>query len=235
MMIARLLAVACLALLGACGTDIRDIGREPHMTPVGSGLDVYTPPATSALFPASIPNGNRSLFDGNRADMFRDPRAAKVGDVLTVTIAMDDKAQLGNTTDRTQQSNIGTGFDFNFGWQKTPYKGAASVDANSTSTSNGQASIDRSEKINLSVAAVVTRVLPNGNLLISGSQEVRVNYELRLLNVAGIVRPDDISPGNTIPYNKIAEARISYGGRGRLTEVQQPAWGQQVYDAMRPL
>ena len=87
----------------------------------------------------------------------------------------------------------------------------------------------------LIVAAVVTGVVENGNLLISGSQEVRVNHELRILNVAGIVRPQDVDAYNQISYEKIAEARISYGGRGRLTEVQQPPWGQQAIDLFSPL
>jgi flagellar L-ring protein precursor FlgH len=235
MIASRVLAALCLAHLAGCGTDIRDIGREPHMSPVGSGLQVYTPPASGAVFRASIPIGNNSLFVNGGGNIFSDLRAAKIGDVLTVTISMDEKATLGNTTDRTQDSKVTTGFDFLFGWKSKSVKGNANFDANSTSTSNGQGSIDRSEKIQLKVAAVVTEVLPNGNLIISGSQEVRVNFELRLLNVAGIVRPDDISRANTIPYEKIAEARISYGGRGRLTEVQQPGWGQQTYDAFRPM
>jgi len=234
MMARFLVAGLCAAMLAGCGTDIRDIGREPHMSPVGSGLQVYTPPSTENMFRASIPAGNGSLFSNGGTDLFRDPRAARVGDVLTVTISMDEKATLGNTTDRSQDSKVSTGFDFLFGWNSKQTKGNANFDATSTSTSNGQGSIDRSEKIQLKVAAVVTEVLPNGNLVISGSQEVRVNFELRLLNIAGIVRPDDISRSNVIAYEKVAEARISYGGRGRLTEVQQPAWGQQVYDAFRP-
>jgi flagellar L-ring protein precursor FlgH len=231
-----LLAALCVLVLAGCGTDIRDIGRQPHMTPVGSGLLVYTPPYTGGVFPASIGSGNHSLFVNGRADLFRDPSASRIGDVLTVIISMDEKAKLGNTSDRSQDSSVKTGFDLLFSWSRGKgTKGSGAFDANSTSTSNGQGSIDRSEKIELRVAAVVTDVLPNGNLVISGSQEVRVNFELRLLNVAGIVRPDDISRYNTIPYDKVAEARISYGGRGRITEVQQPAWGQQVYDDFRPL
>ena len=104
----------------------------------------------------------------------------------------------------------------------------------SSSSTQGQGNIDRQEQIQVSVAAVVTEVMPNGNLVISGSQEVRVNYELRQLTVAGIVRPTDISRANTVAYDHIAEARISYGGRGRLSDVQQPNWGQQLWDALKP-
>ena len=113
-------------------------------------------------------------------------------------------------------------------------EGGGSLGLGAKSGANGSGSIDRSEKVDVSVAAVVTEVLPNGNLLISGTQEVRVNFELRIVNVTGIVRPRDISTGNTIDYEKIAEARISYGGRGRISEVQQPRWGQQLIDAIAP-
>ncbi|TIV92058.1 MAG: flagellar basal body L-ring protein, partial [Mesorhizobium sp.] len=104
----------------------------------------------------------------------------------------------------------------------------------SSTETNADGEIKRSEDIELNVAAVVTEVLPNGNLMIRGSQEVRVNYELRVLTIAGMVRPSDIGAENTIPYERIAEARISYGGRGRASEVQQPAYGQQVLDQVLP-
>jgi flagellar L-ring protein precursor FlgH len=133
---------------------------------------------------------------------------------------------------------------FSFDWLFTPATSSAGGgngtpgswkhDFNSVSSSNGNGDINRSEQINLSVPAVVTGVLPNGNLVIKGSQEVRVNFELRQLTIAGIVRPSDISRDNTIAYDRIAEARIAYGGRGRITEAQQPGWGQQVYDFVKP-
>ena len=112
--------------------------------------------------------------------------------------------------------------------------GRLSADINAETSTKGEGAITRSESIELLVAAVVSDVLPNGNLVISGTQEVRVNFEMRVLSVAGIVRPRDIATDNTISYEKIAEARISYGGRGRITEVQQPAWGQQLFDTVAP-
>lgn len=229
------LLVIALAMLGGCATDPRDFGREPYMTAVGTGLDqeVATASIYSASYSPSGSYGGRSLW-GPRGDLFRDQRAARVGDVLTVNISINDKASLGNTSDRSKEAKISNNmaalFSL-FGWTKS---GTLDIEVDSKSSTKGQGIVDRSEKIQLSIAAIVTQVLPNGNMLISGSQEIRVNFELRLLNIAGLVRPTDIARDNTISYDKIAEARVSYGGRGRITDVQQPQWGQQIYDLARP-
>ena len=152
--------------------------------------------------------------------------------------AINDKATLGNASGRSQTTKDGVVVDFGYnnGSSAASSNQPAKLlgDLSSSASTQGQGNIDRSEQIQVSVAAVVTRVLPNGNLVISGSQEVRVNYELRQLTVAGIVNPLDISLNNTVAYDRIAEARISYGGRGRQSDFQQPSWGQQVYDAVRP-
>ena len=95
-------------------------------------------------------------------------------------------------------------------------------------------SVRRNEKLTLRVAATVLDVLPNGVLAISGSQELRVNFELRELLVTGLVRPADISRQNEVTYDKIASARVSYGGRGQISDVQQPRIGQQVADILLP-
>ena len=205
------------------------------MSPVGSGLSTDVRPTAAALFVPQAPAHNQSLWNGSRSDLFSDQRATKIGDVITVLIAINDKATFGNTTDRAQNSEIKGGINFTNQQTSTMSQWNPQSDLTSSSTAQGQGSIDRSENIKLSVAAVVTDVLPNGNLIISGSQEVRVNYELRLLNVAGIIRPIDISRNNTISYDKIAEARISYGGRGRIMEVQQPGVVQQLWDRMKPM
>jgi flagellar L-ring protein FlgH len=232
----RQMAVAIFAVtLAGCAGDVREIGLEPAMSPVGTGLIPSVQPSASALFlPARGASQQSAIWDGRRANIFDDVRAVKIGDVITVQISIDDKATFGNSTDRSLQSQINTGFNFQLTQNQTMTQFEPQYTSSSDSSTNGQGSIDRSEKIQLSVAAVVTDVLPNGNLIISGSQEVRVNFELRLLHVAGIVRPQDISRENTIAYDKIAEARISYGGRGRIMEVQQPAVLQQIYDRLKP-
>jgi len=226
------LALALLILASGCARK-PDLFQEPSMSPVGSGFVARTDPAMMNIDMPRAANGS-SLFQDGAANLFTDPRASKIGDVITVSIFINDKASFGNTSGRSQTAQETGGFDWSFGLGSANHKVNAAADLNASSSSNGQGTIDRSEKIQLAVAAVVTRVLPNGNLVIAGSQEVRVNFEMRQLQIAGIVRPRDISSNNLISYDKIAEARISYGGKGRITDVQQPSWGQQIFDAAKP-
>lgn len=229
----HLIAIIGFCLLGACATRPEDFGREPGMTPVGSGVAVEREPLPT-LFKGAPHTSPNSTWSNASADLFTSPRARQLGDIVTVNIQIDDKAQFDNASDRSRKSSISNGFDYGFSFKGWNANGSADIGADSSSSSKGEGTIDRSEKLRLSVAAIVTEVLPNGNVVISGSQEVRVNFEVRVLNIAGIVRPRDISPRNTISYDKIAEARVSYGGRGRLMEVQQPAYGQQLYDVLTP-
>jgi flagellar L-ring protein precursor FlgH len=229
----RIILIAGLCFLGACATRPEDLGREPGMTPVGSGIAVEREPLPH-LFKAPGRTAANSTWSNASADLFTSPRARQVGDIVTVNIQIDDKAEFDNASDRSRQSSISAGLDYAFSFKGWNADGTGDIGVDSSSSSNGQGTIDRSEKLRLSVAAIVNEVLPNGNVVISGSQEVRVNFEVRVLNIAGIVRPRDISPKNTISYDKIAEARVSYGGRGRLMEVQQPAYGQQIYDVVAP-
>lgn len=164
-----------------------------------------------------------------------DQRSSSKGDIFTINISINDRAQIGNTTDRSQESQIKGALNYATKLFGLDALGAASGDLASKSSTKGEGAINRSERIQLSVAAIVSDVLPNGNLLINGSQEILVNFELRVLEISGIVRPIDITKDNTISYDKIAEARVSYGGRGRLMEVQQPKLLHQVYDNLKPL
>jgi flagellar L-ring protein precursor FlgH len=231
------LAVVLAAALSACGNSPSEFMRPPSLSPIGSGM--ASPRAEGGdeadLLPVRLPR----IGENRLGNLYTDQRVAKVGDIVTVIISINDKATFGNATGRSTTAKTNFGFD----WMFTPPSnstsssgspGTLNTDINSTSSSQGQGTIDRSEQIQFSVPAVVTEVLPNGNLVIRGSQEVRVNFELRQLSVAGIVHPGDISRNNTIAYDRVAEARISYGGRGRISEVQQPAWGHQIYDAAKP-
>jgi flagellar L-ring protein FlgH len=233
---ARVLLVVVFASgLAGCGGYPPDLMREPSLSPVGSGLAAASERAAEDAAVARLDPTRPSRGHGPPINFYTDQRISNVGDIVTVIISINDKASLDNSTDRSKTANSNVNVDWGVSTgnsQTQPSTLTAGIA--STSTTQGAGNIDRQEQIQVSVAAVVTEVLPNGNLVISGSQEVRVNYELRQLTVAGIVRPYDISHSNTISYDRIAEARISYGGRGRLTEVQQPSWGQEVYDFVKP-
>ena len=220
-------------LLTGCSTDIENIGQPPQLSSVGSGLAAAT--ATGSLSGTDVFETPNESWAGGAADYFRDARARQSGDIITVRIAIDDQASLNSSSGRSRKSkadaNAGLKYDV-MGVVGADVNGSGSVASNTSAS--GQGSTVRSEKIDLSVAAIVTSVLPNGYLVIEGTQEVLVNFEQRTLHVAGIVHPSDITPENSISYEKIAEARVSYGGKGRLTEVQQPGWGQQIWDRISP-
>jgi flagellar L-ring protein precursor FlgH len=183
---------------------------------------------------------SNSLWRTGARGFFKDQRAARVGDILTVRVKIDDKAEIDNSTARSRSNNESMGIPNLFGLENKlkeldpPLDPSNLANASSTASSSGQGSVDREEDIETNVAAVVTQVLPNGNMVIEGRQEIRVNFEIRELIVAGIVRPEDIQSDNIIDSNKIAEARIAYGGRGQITDVQQPRYGQQVMDIVLP-
>ena len=230
---ATILFLLAVSLLGGC-SSLKDVGREPDLSAVGSGIvEQAAPQAMSLSAGRSLPAPG-SLWDNRTGDLFRDQRAMRAGDLLTINISIDDRANLGNSTDRSKNAKVKSNFDFLLGAFGLARNGNGALNIESNSSANGQGTIARSEKVQLSIAAVVVNVLPNGNLMISGSQEIRVDYEMRQLTIAGIVRPRDISKDNMIPYDKVAEARVSYGGAGRLSEVQQPGVVHQVYDIIRP-
>lgn len=231
-------------VLASCAGGPAEFMREPRLSPVGSGL-MSSGTEGASLTPAAGRPISPRLYLSRATSLYTEKRVSQVGDIVTVIISINDKATLGNSTDRSQTAKTNFAWDFAMNLVAPLAKSSSSSSSSSTpstltndissaSTTEGKGTIDRSEKIQLSIAAVVTDVLPNGNLVISGSQEVRVNYELRQLTVGGIVRPTDVTNVNTVAYDRLAEARISYGGRGRVSEVQQPSWGQQIYDSVRP-
>jgi len=232
----RVVLVALVASnLAGCAGGPGEFMREPNLSPVGSGLAAASERANEDASAAALDQRRAQRAPGPPINFYTDQRNTKVGDIVTVIISINDKATFGNSTDRSKSATTGFNADWGFSTgSSSSQPSTATLGTTSTSTTQGQGNIDREEQIQVSVAAVVTEVLPNGNLIISGSQEVRVNFELRQLTVAGIVRPSDISRSNTIAYDRIAEARISYGGRGRLSEVQQPSWGQEIYDFVKP-
>jgi flagellar L-ring protein precursor FlgH len=229
-------------LLGACGR-MDHLGKAPTFSPANE-----TPEHVAMLWQGlpletqvQRPVDNASLWSGERQSLLGDRRAIQKGDILTVVIEIDEKAEISNDTARSRSGSESLGVPQLLGLpqridEQLPTGAAMStaVDLTSSSASGGKGSVKRKEKLTLRVAATIVDVLPNGVLSISGSQELRVNFEMRELLVSGYVRPEDISRQNEITYDKIASARVSYGGRGQITDVQQPRYGQQLLDVVLP-
>lgn len=238
-------ALAATMLTGGCNTlrRLSEVGKEPAMAPIENPTRVagYRPVSMPMPAPQPLEKNPASLWRPGAKAFFKDIRAKEVGDILTVKLKLDDKAKMENTTDRARDDSEKAKVNTIFGYDnpitkvlKDATNGSTFLDFGSKSDTEGDGQIDRSEKIEIEVAAVVTQVLPNGNLAIVGRQEVRVNYELRQLMVVGVVRPQDIEADNTISHEKIAEMRMAYGGRGTLSDLQQPRWGTQVWDILFP-
>ncbi|WP_181702302.1 flagellar basal body L-ring protein FlgH [Chthonobacter albigriseus] len=241
----RLAFAAGTALtLSACGSAVdrlKNVGQAPALSAIEN------PTAQPGYRPVQMPMPQvepvayspNSLWQSGSRTFFKDQRARTIGDILTVRVRITDEASIENTTQRTRTSSDSLGVQGAMGAVIadviSPGPNASGLISNSGNMSaTGSGSVDRSEELTTNVAAVVTQVLPNGNMVIEGRQEVRVNFEVRELIIAGVIRPEDIASDNTIDSAKIAEARVAYGGRGQITDVQQPRYGQQVLDILLP-
>lgn len=232
------LFTALLALSG-CAERLENIGQPPALTQIDGGREAQAMAQRAPVEVASTRSSDgASLWTAGRSSLLGDRRAQRSGDILTVVIEIDEEAEVSASSGRGRSGKESMSVGALLGIPKLgPFAQVdlnPGVSTNSSSTSSGEGTTRRNEKLTLRVAATVVGQLPNGVLQIQGSQEVRVNYELRELLVTGFVRPEDISRQNEIPYDKIASARISYGGRGQITDMQQPRYGQQAADAILP-
>lgn len=226
--------------LGACSTALETV-RGPELAPIGYPAALVPVQQTYLPAPEDRPASANSLWRTGARSFFGDQRARRVGDILTVSIDIDDRAQTSNSTQRARTNEMSGGVTNFFGLENSlgqafpgGFDPANLVGLEGQSNAAGSGSVSRSERVSLTIAAVVTAVLPNGNLVIQGRQEVRTNREIRELTVAGIVRPEDISSGNTVSHTQIAEARISYGGRGDISRMQATPAAQSLVERFSP-
>jgi flagellar L-ring protein precursor FlgH len=236
-----ILLLAALAL-NAC-SGLSGVGQPPEFTPLVPNLE------HQALYTVALPEvterrrltDTASLWSAGQRSLLGDRRASRPGDILTVVIAIDDQAEISNSSARGRSGSQSMGVPQLFGIPQridarlpTGASLASAVELDSSSAFQGSGSVSRNERLTLRIATTIIERLPNGVVRIEGSQEVRVNNELRELIVTGYIRPEDISRRNEIAYDRIAGARISYGGRGQITQMQQPRYGQQIADIVLP-
>ena len=232
-----------ISVAGGCSSIDRlsQIGETPKLSSIDNPTAApgYKPVQMPMPKPEAVSYNANSLWRNGSRSFFKDQRAHQIGDLLTVTVNITDQANFANETQRSRTATEDSGITNFLGSSLLTGKAATVLPgrlltADGSSSSDGKGSIQRQESLTTNIAAVVTQVLPNGNLVVEGKQEIRVNYEVRELIVAGIVRPEDIQSDNTIDSSKIAQARIAYGGRGQISDVQQPRYGQQVMDVLLP-
>lgn len=239
------LALMACSMLSACGAAdrISNIGAPPEMSKITNPTTAedYQPISMPMPAPTQEVTQMNSLWASNRQTFFKDQRASNVGDIITVLIDIQDEATVENETSRSRSSSEQAQLNRLLGIEQALSKvfpeaidNTALIDGGADSNFAGTGSIEREEEITVKLAAIVTQILPNGNMAIHGRQEVLVNYEKRILQINGVIRPQDISVGNTVSYDQIAEARIVYGGEGQITDYQQPRYGQQLYDIIFP-
>ncbi len=229
------------ASLSGCGNLARlsEVGRDPSMTPTSDPTkDPKWRPLTMPMPSAQpSPNESNALWRSGSRAFFKDQRAAQVGDIVTVVVNMNDAANLKNVTSAVRASTETAGVPNFFGLETIIPKAvtaSALVGASSGNSNTGTGQIQRTEAVTLRLAGVVTQVLPNGNLVIAARQQFLVNSELRDLQITGVIRPQDIASDNTVLHDRMAEARIAYGGKGQLTDIQRARWGQQMMDILMP-
>jgi flagellar L-ring protein precursor FlgH len=236
-----LLALACVASGCSAINRLSQIGETPKLTSIDNPTTQpgYKPVSMPMPKPETVSYNPNSLWRNGSRSFFKDQRAHQIGDLLTVTVNITDQANFANETQRNLTGSENSAITDFLGAkalspQAQKFLPGSLLTANGSSQYDGKGTIQRQESLTTNIAAVVTQVLPNGNLVVEGKQEIRVNAEMRELIVAGIVRPEDIQSDNTIDSSKIAQGRISYGGRGQITDIQQPRYGQQVMDVLLP-
>ena len=238
------LLLAASSLTACSGAErLARLGNGPEMANIENPTsDPRWRPVTMPMpNPSDPPLQNNSLWRQGSRTFLRDQRAASVGDLVTIMVSIQDEADLENSTKRSRDNSESMGLPRLLGLEASYGRlfpagidPSNLVSANSASNVDGTGTVKRSEQINLRVAATVTQVLPNGNLVVTGRQQVRVNQELRDLQVGGVIRPQDIGSDNTVKHDRLAEARIAYGGRGTISDVQRPRYGQELLDIIMP-
>ena len=239
-----ILAAACSMLTACSAADrIADIGRAPEMSTIANPVTQpgYQPVSLPMPSPKNARPQKNSLWAADRTTFFKDQRASDVGDIITVMIDIKDDATLDNETSRSRSSSEDAALPALLGYEQALDRVLPEAIDNTNltefgadSSHSGTGNIEREEEVNIKLAALITQILPNGNMVIHGRQEVVVNFEKRVLEIDGVIRPEDISVQNSINAEQIAEARIAYGGKGQITDVQQPRYGQQLYDIVFP-
>lgn len=190
---------------------------------------------------ASGATSEGSLWPGEQHSLYADHKARTTGDILTITIAEKASASKMASTDSDRSSSISASLPNLLGLENSNLLAqnpnldlSALVKADFANSFEGSGKTVRKEDLVASLTTQVIQVYPNGNLKIRGGKEVRVNNETQVIYLTGIVRPVDIMANNTIDSKHVLNARISYTGKGAISDKQHPGWLTRVIDNVWP-
>ncbi len=186
-------------------------------------------PSPETLF-ASLPPAEGSLWTDSGNLLFIDQKARRVGDTVIVDIVENSSSKIGANTTVSKENSLEANLPDFMGYMawlkaKNPLLDPDDlISSEFKHESEGAGASDRSGQITASIGAIVTSVLPNGNITIYGQREMKVNNEAQYITVSGIVRPKDIDSDNRVKSTYLADARIEYSGRGVIADAQKVGW-----------
>ena len=215
-----LLVVVALAALAACASAPR-VHDDAQWAP--------TAPMAQAI--AAAPADGSLYHDGQNMELFADPRAHRVGDILTVALVESTQAskKASTSTSKTDKANIGSptvlGQALSIGGK------VATIGLDGERSFDGAGSSTQSNQLIGQITVTVAQRLSNGNLMVRGEKWLTINQGQELVRISGIVRPQDIGQDNVVPSTRVADARIAYTGRGTLADANTRGWLSRFFNS----
>ncbi len=241
-MLAGVHLAAVVALLFGCATPPVVQSESPARKLAPSAQ--MTQPAQMASLASHDATANGSLWveNGGRSlgEMFVNAKARRIGDIVTIRIVESSSASNKASTDTDRASSLDVGLSSFFKLEdefpstQAFFNPFSPAQASYESEFEGTGSTVRSGALEAYISARIVQILPNGNFVIEGNREVRVNNENQIITLTGVVRPRDISGENVVQSTYIADARISYSGSGIVNDQQRPGWLVRILDNIWP-
>ncbi|MGH8147076.1 MAG: flagellar basal body L-ring protein FlgH [Rhodanobacteraceae bacterium] len=212
-----LLMLTAIAALAGCASNAPRV--DPAWAPTMPVAQSAPPTANGAIY-----------HDANSMELFADPRAHRVGDILTIVLAENTQASKKAETTTSKKDSVDIGGPTLWG-KSFPLNGGKLASLSGNNGFDGSGASTQSNQLNGQITVTVAQRLANGNLVLRGEKWVTINQGRELVRISGIARPQDIAPDNTILSTRIANARIVYTGTGTLADANHQGWLSRFFNS----